>query len=166
MKALRFLDRHAEEIIVVTALAVMSVVIGVQVFMRYVMQSSLSWSEELARYVFILLVYVGISYGVKRRKHICVEVFTMWLPRRGQIVVEIIADLIFMVFAIVIIRYGYLTASKIFSLGQRSPALGLQMGVVYMALPFSYLLTLVRLIQNIVWKIQVLSGKEEEEKSS
>lgn len=165
MKILRFLDQHVEEIIVVAALAVMSAVIGAQVFMRYVMHNSLSWSEELARYVFILMVYVGISYGVKRRKHICVEAFTMWMPRRAQIVIEIISDLIFMVFAVVVMYYGYKTANKIFTLGQRSPALGLQMGIVYMALPFSYALALIRLVQNVIWRVKVLTGKVKEDEA-
>ena len=41
--------------------------------MRYVVGASLSWSEELARYVFIWLVYIGISYAVQMKAHVKVE---------------------------------------------------------------------------------------------
>ena len=44
---------RAEEIISSMSLAAMVVIISVQVFQRYVLQYSLDWSEELARYLFI-----------------------------------------------------------------------------------------------------------------
>ena len=50
---LKIVDEHFEEAIVVALMAMMSALIGVQIFMRYVMGASLSWSEELARYFFI-----------------------------------------------------------------------------------------------------------------
>ena len=57
MKALRFLDENIEKMLCVIALALMSAVIVAQVFCRYVLNSSLSWSEELARYLFIWMIY-------------------------------------------------------------------------------------------------------------
>ncbi|WP_308215409.1 TRAP transporter small permease subunit [Sinobaca sp. H24] len=65
MKVLRYLDEHLEEVLLVIFTLTMVIVIGLQVFMRFVLSSSLGWSEELARYCFIWLVYIGISYGVK-----------------------------------------------------------------------------------------------------
>ena len=149
MKIIRFLDTRSEEIVVVVALALMFVIISIQVFMRYVMQSSLSWSEELARYLFVLFVNVGISFGVKTKKHIRVELFSMWLPQKGKTVIRVLADIIFLAFAVVIIYYGFITATMIFMFNQTSPALGLPMGLVYVTLPVSYILVLIRLIQNI-----------------
>jgi TRAP-type C4-dicarboxylate transport system permease small subunit len=134
----------------------MSITICVQVFMRYVMQNSLFWSEELARYLFVLFVNVGISYGVKTKKHIRVEVFSMCLPAKAQVMIRIIADTIFLLFAIVIIYYGFKASAKIFSLHQTSPALGLQMGIVYITLPVSYVMVFIRLVQNIVETVRGL----------
>ena len=149
MKVIKLLDARLEEIIVVGTLVLMSAIIGVQVFMRYVMQNSLSWSEELSRYLFVLFVNIGISFCVKTKKHIRVEVFTMWLPQRTQAVIRITADIIFLAFALVIIYYGFITASKIFTLNQTSPALGIPMGFIYVTLPLSYIMVMIRLVQNI-----------------
>ena len=49
MKFLKLIDEYLEMGICVTLISVIAVVLGLQVFMRYVMQNSLSWSEELAR---------------------------------------------------------------------------------------------------------------------
>lgn len=73
MKVLRFLDENIEKILCVVLLAAMSILIVVQVFFRYALNNSLSWTEELSRYMFIWLIYIGISYGVKMDKHICVD---------------------------------------------------------------------------------------------
>ena len=54
---LKKIDEHLEDILLVTLLSLMSLIIFVQVIMRYLMRNSLSWSEELARYLFIWSIY-------------------------------------------------------------------------------------------------------------
>ena len=66
MKVLKWLDEYAEISICVALLSAMTLILAVQVFMRYVMGASLSWSEELARYLFIWLIYLGISFGARQ----------------------------------------------------------------------------------------------------
>lgn len=155
MKILKWLDRHIEEVLLVFFSAVMVAVIFLQVVMRQ-LDSSLSWSEELARYSFIWLVYIGISYGVKKDRHIKVDVALLLLKEKGQIILTIIANLLFMAFAIFVIRYGYDIASQLLSFGQKSPANQIPMGLVYMATPIGMGLTLIRLIQNLIKHIKAL----------
>ena len=62
-KILKFLNDYLEETICIILMSVMTIIIFIQVIMRYVMHNSLSWSEELARYCFIWLIYIGaVSY--------------------------------------------------------------------------------------------------------
>ncbi|WP_096199029.1 TRAP transporter small permease [Bacillus sp. FJAT-45350] len=161
MKVVKWLDEHFEEVFLVIFSAIMVVVIAAQVFMRYVMESSLAWSEELARYCFIWLVYLGISYGVKKQRHIKVDVVLMLLKDRGKILLSIFANLIFLGFAIFVVIYGYGIASQILNLGQKSPALQIPMGYVYMATPIGMGLTAIRIVQQIVKQVQALRGKDE-----
>lgn len=158
MKVLRWLDDYFEEVILVLLSAVMVVVIFLQVFMRFVMQSSLAWSEELARYCMIWLVYVGISYGVKKQRHIKVDVLLMLFKHKGRIIFNIISNLLFLVFAIVIIIYGSDIAMKLLGWGQKSPALHIPMGYVYMATPIGMGLTVIRLLQQLFIEIEDLLG--------
>ncbi len=51
-KALHWLDRYLEEFILVCFLIAMTLIMGIQVFSRYILGQSLSWSEEITRYLF------------------------------------------------------------------------------------------------------------------
>lgn len=158
MKLFEFLNKRIEEIIIVACLGVMTISIGLQVFMRYVMQASLSWSEELARYLFVFFVYAGISYGVKMQRHVRVEAFTMWMKPRTQKIIRLVADLLFLAFAVFVIYYGFVTAGKIFRLNQTSPALEIRMGYVYGTLPFCFVLVAIRLLQNLYASVKELAA--------
>lgn len=160
MKIIRWFDRHIEEALLVLFSSVMVSVIFLQVIMR-LLDNSLSWSEELARYCFIWMVYIGISYGVKKQRHIKVDVAFMLLKEKGKIILTIIANVLFIIFALFIIRYGYDIASKLLAFGQQSPALHIPMGLVYMATPIGIGLTLIRLIQNLIKYVKALLGKGE-----
>ena len=61
MKVMKWFDEYAEISVCVVLMSTMTVLLAVQVFMRYVMGASLSWSEEIARYLFIWLIYLGIE---------------------------------------------------------------------------------------------------------
>lgn len=161
MKIIKWLDEHIEESLLVVLSIVMTASITLQVFMRYVMNSSLSWSEELARYCFIWLVYIGISYGVKMQKHIKVDVVLQFIKNKQKIVIGIIANLIFLAFSLLIIVYGYDIAKQLLNWGQTSPALHIPMGYVYMATPVGFALTSIRLIQQIILQVLTLMGKRE-----
>jgi len=149
MRVIKFLDDHLEEVIIFLSLAAMSVIIALQVVMRYAFQSSLSWSEEIARYLFIWLIYIGISYGAKKSAHISVTATDLFLTPRGQGKVKLLASVIFLIFAVCIFYYGWEVCSKIARLGQKSAALELNMWLVYLAVPTGFFLTCVRLCQNI-----------------
>ncbi len=150
MKVLKFLDEHLERILCVIFLALMSVIIVLQVFFRYVLNNSLSWSEELARYLFIWMIYIGISYGVKLDKHICVDAVYTFMPKRIKRGYAIVAYVLFLIFAIAIVYYGILVVGMQITSGQMSPAMGMPMQYVYAAPVVGMVLTVIRLVQKII----------------
>ncbi len=146
MSILRWLDKHLEEYILVILSIFTVVVIFSQVVLRYIFSSSLPWSEEIARYAFIWMIYVGVSYGVKRQKHLSVDVITMLFNDRGKIIINIISNILFLIFALVITYYGIDIVGRI---TRESAALEIPMEYVYLALVVGMILTSIRLIQNI-----------------
>ncbi|MBO0588559.1 TRAP transporter small permease [Sporosarcina sp. E16_8] len=165
MNIIRWFDRHIEELLLTILSTIMVAVIFVQVVMRQ-LDSSLSWSEELARFCFIWLIYIGISYGVKKQRHIKVDVILVFLNQKGKVIINIIANVLFMAFAVFVIIYGFEIANKLLGFGQKSPALQIPMGLVYMSAPIGMGLTLIRLIQNLIKHLRVLQGKEEFEEQT
>ena len=147
---LKIVDEHFEEAIVVALMAMMSALIGVQIFMRYVMGASLSWSEELARYFFIWATYIGIAYAVRKDAHIRVTMGTDLFAAGGQIYVRVLTHMIFGAFALFVMYQGWFMVEKTFRFGQKSASLGVPMGIIYLA-PFTgFLLVVLRLIQAIL----------------
>jgi TRAP-type C4-dicarboxylate transport system permease small subunit len=161
MKVLKWFDDHTEEVILVVFSVIMVSVIFLQVIMRYVFDASLSWSEELARYSFIWLVYIGISYGVKKQRHIKVDVLLLLFKERGRLVLTIISNLLFLFFCLFVIRYGSGIAMTILELGQKSPANQIPMGIVYLAAPVGMGLAAIRIIQNLIKQFKALFGDGE-----
>lgn len=153
MKIFRFFDKYIEEIFLVPLFSAMVLSIGAQVFMRKFLNSSLAWSEELARYCFIWLVFMGISYAAKHRKHIKVSILPEKIFRH---VFPFISTGVFLVFAIIVIIYGGKITDKLFISSQVTPALTIPMGLIYLAAPVGMILTVIRLIQNLYSDIQTL----------
>lgn len=160
MKIIKWIDEYIEEVLLVILSVVMVVVIFMQVVMR-TFDNSLSWSEELARFSFIWLVYIGISLGVKRQRHIKIDIMLHLLKEKGRIILTIFANLLFLAFAILTIIYGYSIGEKLLAFGQQSPALHIPMGLVYMATPVGMSLTAIRLIQNLVKDFAALFGPKD-----
>ncbi|WP_416798145.1 TRAP transporter small permease [Ciceribacter azotifigens] len=154
---LKLIDEHFEEAIVVALMAMMSVLIGVQIFMRYVMGASLSWSEELSRYFFIWATYVGIAYAVRKDAHIRVTMATDLLSPKGQAFMRILTHIIFGAFALFVMYQGWFMVEKTFRFGQKSASLGIPMGIIYLA-PFTgFLLVVLRLIQAVVIDLRAVA---------
>lgn len=65
MKIIRWLDDNLEEALLIALLVLMTLLMGLQVFSRYILNASLSWSEELTRYLFIWSGFLSISYCIK-----------------------------------------------------------------------------------------------------
>lgn len=160
MKVVRYIDDNLEKILVILLLGAMSLIIGFQVFMRYIMKASLSWSEEVARYMFIWLTYIGISYGVKTNRHIKVDAAMYIFPKGLRKYVAILGNLLFLAFALIIVKNSIATSGKILSLGQASPAVGIPMGFVYMAPLVGFAIVVLRLLQSIFYEIKSVKGDE------
>lgn len=155
----KFLDNHFEEILMVFLLSLMSILIGAQVFMRYVLNDSLTWSEELARYAFIWATYIGVACAVKRNAHICVEAAVTKLPALYQRYAAILSHLLFIVFAVLVMKEGYALTVKIFSFEQKSSSLGIPMGWIYLAPTVGFGLVILRLLQRIAIEIKTLRSE-------
>lgn len=160
MNIIRAIDRRLEEVLLFIFSTIMVSVIFLQVAMR-VSGNSLSWSEELGRYCFIWLVYIGISYGVKKQRHIKVDVMLLLLKGKAKLALAVISNLLFLFFSVYVVINGYDIAAQLLSFGQQSPALHIPMGLVYMATPVGFALTAIRLVQNLIVQFKMLFGKKE-----
>jgi len=146
-KAIVLVDQWFEEFVCSVLLSILMGVLGVQVFFRYVLYRSFSWNEELARFVFIWVVYLGISLGAKRNEHIRVTIFTKIVPTSHRKYLEYASDLGWLIFCVYIFWLGVEMLQTMFHYKHLSAALQWNTAYIYIIIPLSFLLTAFRIIQ-------------------
>ncbi len=109
-----YLYNHLEEIILVTLFVLMVAVIFIQIIMRYVFNNSLSWSEELGRFVFEWLTWIGLSLGARVGQHIRISLLVDRLPSNAAQTANIISEIIVIIICGLTIYYG-VELSKMFA---------------------------------------------------
>lgn len=121
-----------------------------QVLFRYLLNNSLSWSEELIRFLFVWLTFLGGAIAIRDKSHIAVEFFVESLPEKYHRIIRIINTILIAAFTLAIIILGALWMFHAREL--RSSALGLPVYIVlYGALPVTSLLGLYYSIRQ-VWE--------------
>lgn len=105
-----------------------------QVVSRYVFHQSLSYSEELARYLFVWMVFLGLPVVARQGGHMAVGVLASRLQGGALRFMKVVALLLSLAFMVIMTWQGY--RMIILSSWQTSPALGLRMSAVYWVIPF------------------------------
>lgn len=161
MAVIKWLDKYFEESLLVILLFVITIVTGLQVFMRYAMNSSLTWSEELNRYAQVWSGFLCVGYCIKRSSDIRIDMFTSMLPQIIQRILRIIISGISIMLFAVFTRAAWGIISKIFISGQTSAALKMPMQYLYAAPLVGFSLGTIRLVQNTIKQIVAIQeGKE------
>lgn len=142
--------------VLMAMLAVMTAIIFWQVFSRFVVGSSLAWSEELSRFLMIFMIFIGASIALRGNELISVELLLERLAGTSRKILVIIIQLVSIVFFIILIKYGYAMAES-FS-NQKAPSLGVSMQIIYLSLPLGGVLML---INSIACMIEEFVGKGE-----
>lgn len=107
-----------------------------QVCSRYVFSSPSSWTEELATFLLIWVGLLGAAVAFREHAHLGIEYLPARMSPRIQCAVEVLALASTALFCVLVLVYGGATlVIRTVSLLQTSPALGLPMGYVYLALP-------------------------------
>lgn len=141
-----------EEHVSVIAFTIMSIVVLLNVIMRYALSSPLSWAEELARYLMIWGVFIGISIGTRRGAHLGIEAFVYMLPARIADKIALLAQVIVLVAYIGLAYLALTLVLMTVESGQIMPAMRKPMFIVYLAIPVGFILSTLRQIQVIIKK--------------
>ena len=121
------------EIVGCSLLLGITVLIVAQVIFRYVLQNSISWSEELTRYMMVWAVFLSCGYVLNKAAHANIDLLISRFSPQMRMLMEKGSLLLIMMFAVIIIRYGLVLMR--FGHRQISSALAVPMGYVYLAIP-------------------------------
>lgn len=150
MILLNWLDKNLERAIGGVLLAAIVALITANVFMRYVLNSSLSWGEELILWIFVWFVWIAVSLAFKRGEHIRITLLFDMLGPRGQKALQVLVSLLIIAFLITLSLECISLMLKPFVASQTSVVLGLPIPVLYASAPVGALLSSIRVIQHLI----------------
>ena len=150
MKLLKWLDRNFEEKLLVILLIVTVTLTFIQVVMRYIFHNSLAWSEELARYLFLYLIWIGAAYAVKREQHLRIEIILNRIPKEKLKTFENFIYFIWLGFSVFLFISSLNMTMDVFASGQLSPVMRIPMGYAYISIPLGTGLMCFRIIQKML----------------
>jgi TRAP-type C4-dicarboxylate transport system permease small subunit len=146
-KITKITDKILKYIIITFSIS-MVLIIFAQVVTRYVLRVPLSWSEELSRYLFIWVIFLGTAVAVGNKSHIIIDFIIRYLPVRFKVLGDLIVNIIVAVYLAIII-YSSFKLLPIVS-GSLTSALQVSYAYVYAALPISGVITIIYLVDNII----------------
>ena len=150
----KILDRSLETLVVIV-MAVLVLDVLWQVFARLVLKNPSTVTEEIATFMLVWVALLGAAVAMGRGAHLGIDYFVGKLPARAKLATEVLVFFVVAVFSLLVMVVGGadLVASN-FELGQVSPALHVNMGYVYLAVPISgFFLTLYAVI-GLVERLQ------------
>jgi TRAP-type C4-dicarboxylate transport system permease small subunit len=126
----------------------LSVVVFLQVFNRFVLQTPLAWSEDLAMLLFQWVAFLGAAVGVKRWRHFGIELVVRALPERTRARVDLVVPIVMGLVAVTMITQG-LTLMDV-NRNRTYPTMDLSYFWAYLPIPLSGALMVLYLIQQEV----------------
>jgi TRAP-type C4-dicarboxylate transport system permease small subunit len=135
--------------------------VGVAVFYRYVLNNSIMWSEELTRYLVIWIVFLAVGLAHRWSQHVRISYLPAKFRGRPRHVAEAIIESMVLTIFVVIAWFGWEIMQSNFARSQISPAMGIQIGWVYLAAPLGLGLASLQSLEWLLWRIWAIStGRE------
>jgi len=129
------------EVFLVIIFALLVIDVLWQVFSRYVLNTSFSFTEEFARFALIWLSILGAAYLNAKREHLSMDFLYQKFSLKNQKKVSILIELLIFLFALIVMVIGGLNlVYTTLHLEQLSGTLRIPLGYIYAILPFSGLL--------------------------
>lgn len=145
-KVNRFLERV---MIVIFALLVLDVLF--QVFSRYILGTSFTWTEEFARFSLIWLTIIGAAYLNGKREHLSMDFIYQKLSDQNKRKASIVIEALIFLFALIVMVIGGLNlVYTTLHLEQLSGTLRIPLGYVYAIMPFSGMLIMCFSVYHII----------------
>jgi TRAP-type C4-dicarboxylate transport system permease small subunit len=145
-----------EGVVGIALMIALLTVMGLAVFFRYVLNDSLTWSEELARYGLVFVTFLGCATAARRGSHIRVTLAEEVMPPAWARRLNVVQDAVTLVF----VGYIAMLAVEISGVlgGTRSAAMQIPMSYVYAGIVIGFTLAALRLAVRLARAVRSVRG--------
>ncbi|MBV6633855.1 MAG: TRAP transporter small permease [Alphaproteobacteria bacterium] len=155
------LDRNAERWALLVFYSMLVATMFIEVVRREVFAYSSIWGEEIVRYSFIYLAWIGAASAVRERAHIRIDVILQYVGRRVKALLYIFGDLVMFGVAIVALYWSFETVLVSAKFGSVTHGLRISQVWFLSAVPIGFALVMLRLFQSFLRDIKDLLGGRE-----
>ena len=147
---LEALNRNAERWALLVFYVMLVATMFIEVLRREVLSYSSIWGEEIVRYSFIYLAWIGCAAAVRERGHIRIDVIMQYVGPRAKALLYIFGDIVMMIVAVVAVIYSLETVHVAWKFGSVTDGLRISRVWFLMAVPIGFALVVLRLIQSMI----------------
>jgi C4-dicarboxylate transporter DctQ subunit len=147
LKVLKWLDKHFEQTLMGIFLVIMTIVLSVQIIMRFIFSNSLTWAEELSCILLVWSGFLSISYTIRRNSAMRLTMVASMVSLRIRNALLLCAQIVMICF------FGIMTVQAVAlvqNTQQSTPALGMPMVYLYGMLIVGFALSTLRSLQTII----------------
>ncbi|MFA9488042.1 MULTISPECIES: TRAP transporter small permease [unclassified Mannheimia] len=158
MKAFAQLVGKALEALVVIILSAMSILVFLNVVLRYGFNSSINVTEEVSRYMFVWLAFLGAVLAFSENQHVRVTMLTDKLSPVGRSILSVFTDLAMLFCCYLIVDGSWIQFNL--NLNNLAPISGLPQGITFLASTVAGVLIGILIIARIIATIGVIAKGE------
>jgi C4-dicarboxylate transporter DctQ subunit len=147
MPFLSWLEKHFEEIICCSCIAIIACCVFLQVLARYVFNVAVHWTEEVSAFAMVWAVYMGAALCVRERFHIRIIVGVRALPQALGRYVIYLADILWVFFCVFMLKVSFEYLGVLWKFTATTPSLGINEIYPQSILVIGYALMLIRIVQ-------------------
>ena len=153
-RILSALNKNAERWALLFFYVLLVSTMAIEVIRREVFSYSSIWGEEVVRYAFIYLAWIGAASAVRERAHIRIDVIMHYVPAQVKTLIYILGDLVMLSVAVVALYWSFETVLVSWKFGSVSHGLRISMVWFLAAVPVGFSLMVFRLIQSLLRDIK------------
>lgn len=154
---------HFEHTIMAICMIAMSIIVFVNVVLRYTINFSFIWAEEVSRQFAVWVCFVGASACVRFGAHVCVDIIPMRLKGKAKKIHTFIVDLIAMGATALLAYMGIARFILAWTSGNISITTGIPVWLVYMAPMIGFVLSLYEYVKITVKSFLEINKPEKKE---
>lgn len=147
---LSLINKNAERWLLLVFYVMLVATMFIEVLRREIMSFSSIWGEEIVRYSFIYLAWIGAAAAVRERGHIRIDVILEYVGPRAKAVIYIFGDIVMFIVAVIAFYYSWHTLQIAIKFGNVTHGLRIPQAWFLAAVPIGFALVIFRLIQSFL----------------
>ena len=146
----KLLNENAERWALLVFYTMLVITMAIEVLRREIFAYSSIWGEEIVRYAFIYLAWIGAAAAVRERAHIRIDVIFNYISNRSKTLLYILGDLVMLAVAVLAVYWSWETVAVSWKFGSVSHGLRISMVWFLIAVPIGFGLMIFRLLQSLI----------------